>query len=221
MRSLRPDVSTASRRITKRPSFFSATLSASSSAPNSRSSKPPAASNADRVQNTKQPAARRVHRIAAVIQGINTRAYSGTSPSKRTVAPPPIAPSATAASAARSTSSLISVSASTNTSISPLDARAPEFRVAAICRCCTDTTRAPDSAAICAVRSVDASSATTISYSIAHACCGGVDRPSTSRPATALRCARERQRRQHSVSSIDHRSRFRRPASADAATNSV
>jgi hypothetical protein len=55
------------------------------------------------------------------------------------------------------------VSASTKTSSRPVAARAPALRVAAMRRWLTATTRAPCSAAICAVRSVDASSATTIS----------------------------------------------------------
>jgi hypothetical protein len=62
------------------------------------------------------------------------------------------------------------LSASTNTKSSPRAWRAPAFRVAAICRWETATTRAPCSYAMAAVRSLDASSTTTTSNGCPTAC---------------------------------------------------
>ena len=88
------------------------------------------------------------------------RSCQGGGPCRRIAAPPPIAPSPIAATAADTTSASIRVSASTNTSRSPPAARAPALRVAAMCRCSTRTIRAPWRTATCAVASVEASSTT-------------------------------------------------------------
>jgi hypothetical protein len=88
----------------------------------------------------------------------------GTGAWKVTRAPPPTAPARNAASASAMSASFTCVSASTKKSISPLEARAPALRAAAIWRIPASTTRAPWSRAIRAVSSVDASFATTTSY---------------------------------------------------------
>ena len=88
---------------------------------------------------------------------------SGTGSSNLAKHPPPIAPWRTACVTARSRSPVTVVSASTKISKSPCATRAPALRVAAICRCCTWTVRSASCSAICPVRSVEPSLATTIS----------------------------------------------------------
>ena len=102
--------------------------------------------------------------------GSEHAAVGGKRPSKRNAQPPPTAPPRIAAIAARTAASVTTVSASTNTSISPFASLAPALRVAAIWRHFTETTRAPCSRAIAAVRSVDASSTTMTSTGSPSAC---------------------------------------------------
>src|SRR6478672_3301995 len=164
VRSLRSEVRTDSRRITKRPSRASARLIATSSPAYQVSSKPPALSKAARVQKMKQPGAMPVRRNARLASAASARACAEVAPMKSTPAPPPTAPPCNACSAARRTVASMRVSASTNTSSGCVVARAPALRVAAIWRCSTRSTRAPWSRAMPAVASVDASSTTSSSY---------------------------------------------------------
>ena len=90
--------------------------------------------------------------------------------SMRTRAPPPTAPPRIAASASATSGALTSVSASTKSTYSPVHARAPALRVPAIWRFSTRTTRALACSATAAVASLEASSATTISYGSPVAC---------------------------------------------------
>src|SRR5258706_8435994 len=83
--------------------------------------------------------------------------------SKRTRAPPAIAPPARASSIPRRLASGMSVSASTKTRRSPFAVRAPALRTAEILCRFTRTTEAPSPRATAAVASVEPSSTTMIS----------------------------------------------------------
>jgi hypothetical protein len=96
--------------------------------------------------------------------GKKSRAHSGMRSSNRTRAPPPTQPVASAPAAARITSGVTRVSASTKINRSPLEAWAPAFRTAAMRRWATWITRAPASVASLAVWSVEASLTTVISW---------------------------------------------------------
>jgi len=94
----------------------------------------------------------------------HTLAQNGIHPSTATCALPPENPDWSAANACSTCLELIRVSASTKNKTSPCAACAPALRAAAICRRSIRITFAPAFFASSAVASVEASSATIISY---------------------------------------------------------
>src|SRR5664280_2959778 len=130
-----------------------------------------------------------MRRKSQMLSGSTSLTQRVTLSSKRTSAPPPIAPPAVTRQRPMTTSPAISVSASTNTKVSPVAAFAPALRTAAICRSATPTTRAPAAEARSAVRSVEASSTTMISCSTVAAVAAAAIAPTVAAMSLSSLCA--------------------------------